>query len=635
MSEYKGIKGFQVQTRTEDPVPYAQALADNPYAGTWGSGGALPQANRSMGVFGTYTSLVAAGGSVPTPSSTEADSYNGTAWSEITELSSAKNESMGFGSSGSSGYIVKDTTENWNGSAWTEVNDLNVARGLASAAGTSSASLLAGGESGPGAADLVEQWNGTSWTEIAEINTDRQSGSAMSGTVTAAIVSAGYTGTAETANAETWNGSSWTEGNNINEARRRLGFSGTSVPTALIFGGAPGSPGPTTVSGKTESYDGTSWTEVNDMATARRSVGIGVAGTGSNALAVGGLTPTVTTLTEEWAFSGLDPSTTPAADYSNAIIGDFYYNSTTGQFKTVNDGGAPIGTWGSSANLNTARGDGLGGFGTTSLAGVAGGDTGVPGDSWVANTEIYNGSSWSEVADLNTAGYFMQGTAGTSTSSITAGRRTSGNTDNVEQWNGSAWTEIAEINTARRGPQSAQPASAVSAFIIFGGYDGSTQVANTETWNGSSWTETTDMNTVKYAFGGGGAGPSDAIACGGQGPPGGNSTEIWDGSSWTEVAEMNASKIEGASAGISTLLMYGGGNNPGAAGLETCEVYNGSSWSEVNDLADGENGSSCHIGTATDCFFAGGIGPNNPNGASASTEHFTAADFQIKTVTTS
>ena len=26
MSEYKGIKGFQVQTRTEDPTPYAQAL---------------------------------------------------------------------------------------------------------------------------------------------------------------------------------------------------------------------------------------------------------------------------------------------------------------------------------------------------------------------------------------------------------------------------------------------------------------------------------------------------------------------------------------------------------------------------------------------------------------------------------
>ena len=31
----------------------------------------------------------------------------------------------------------------------------------------------------------------------------------------------------------------------------------------------------------------------------------------------------------------------------HAITGDFYYNSTTGQFKTVNDGGAPIGTWAS------------------------------------------------------------------------------------------------------------------------------------------------------------------------------------------------------------------------------------------------------------------------------------------------
>ena len=124
----------------------------------------------------------------------------------------------------------------------------------------------------------------------------------------------------------------------------------------------------------------------------------------------------------------------------------------------------------------------------------------------------------------------MQGTAGTSTSSITAGRRTSTDTNNVESWNGSSWTEITEINTARRGPQSAQRASAVSAFIIFGGYDGSSPTGKTETWNGSSWTETTDMNTAKYAFGGGGAGPSDAIGCGGQGPPGGNSTEKSDGS---------------------------------------------------------------------------------------------------------
>ena len=44
-------------------------------------------------------------------------------------------------------------------------------------------------------------------------------------------------------------------------------------------------------------------------------------------------------------------------------VGDFYYNSSTGQFKTINDGGAPIGTWAAGGNLNTARyGGGSGGY---------------------------------------------------------------------------------------------------------------------------------------------------------------------------------------------------------------------------------------------------------------------------------
>ena len=55
--------------------------------------------------------------------------------------------------------------------------------------------------------------------------------------------------------------------------------------------------------------------------------------------------------TEEWAFTGLPPST-PAADYADAIVGDFYYNSSTGQFKNINTGGAPIGTWASGGSLN-------------------------------------------------------------------------------------------------------------------------------------------------------------------------------------------------------------------------------------------------------------------------------------------
>ena len=57
MSEYKGIKGFQVTTRTEDPVPYAQALADNPYAGVWSSGGSLNTARYDNTGAGSQTAV--------------------------------------------------------------------------------------------------------------------------------------------------------------------------------------------------------------------------------------------------------------------------------------------------------------------------------------------------------------------------------------------------------------------------------------------------------------------------------------------------------------------------------------------------------------------------------------------------
>ena len=65
MSEYKGIKGFQVQTRTEDPVPFAQALADNPYAGVWSSGGSLNTARNDALEQEHQTSSIAFGGDTP------------------------------------------------------------------------------------------------------------------------------------------------------------------------------------------------------------------------------------------------------------------------------------------------------------------------------------------------------------------------------------------------------------------------------------------------------------------------------------------------------------------------------------------------------------------------------------------
>ena len=126
MSEYKGIKGFQVQTRTEDPVPYAQALADNPYVGAWSSGGNLNCKEIRCSAAGTSNC-----------------SFHG--WfREVSNL---------------------QVHEEYNGTSWTETNDLNTARRMLMDAGTTTAGLAGGGNVPPSWSN-VESWNGSSWTEV-------------------------------------------------------------------------------------------------------------------------------------------------------------------------------------------------------------------------------------------------------------------------------------------------------------------------------------------------------------------------------------------------------------------------------------------------------------------------------------
>ena len=411
MSEYKGIKGFQVQTRTEDPVPYAQALADNPYAGTWSSGGDMNQARQAMLGGGSRTSNIQAGGTNPSTGYPDnCEEYDGSSWSEIAEMNQARGFSGGsganaeavliFGGRHPSGGDDYNNSELWNGSSWSETHELNTGRSRGAGAGiVSTAALLMGGRTDPPPSlqSEVESYNGSAWSEIAELNTDRINAAAF-GTTTSAVIGTGGTSPpdqAGTTNAESWNGSSWTEVGEVNTARIELGGSGSSNTAGLIFAGF--SSPPDTHHALTEDWNGTAWTEVNDMATGRASVGdSSVTGT-TSALVCAGYTGTAyVASTEEWAFTGLDPSTTPAADYADAITGDFYYNSTTGQFKTVNTGGAPIGTWASGGDLNTGRNAGTGtGISTAALS------NGGAQTTYHAETEQYDGSSWTEVGDLN------------------------------------------------------------------------------------------------------------------------------------------------------------------------------------------------------------------------------------------
>ena len=111
---------------------------------------------------------------------------------------------MAFGGQ-SPGYTAN--TELWNGTNWTEVNNLNTARAYMAGAGTSTSALGFGGSYPPSQlAAQTEDWNGTNWTETSDLSTGRY-GLGGSGTSTLALAFGGYTTTA-VANTEEWSGSS-------------------------------------------------------------------------------------------------------------------------------------------------------------------------------------------------------------------------------------------------------------------------------------------------------------------------------------------------------------------------------------------------------------------------------------------
>ena len=146
MSEYKGIKGFQVQTRTENP---SEGITGDFYynsstgqfknivggTGTWASGTSIPQ-NRSLyATSGTRDTTYIFGGSPQTNITTGTILYNGTSWTETHDTNRAVSAAGGFGTSTLAvlvnGYMGGNPSptyyptqaEEYDGSSWSNVNN--------------------------------------------------------------------------------------------------------------------------------------------------------------------------------------------------------------------------------------------------------------------------------------------------------------------------------------------------------------------------------------------------------------------------------------------------------------------------------------------------------------------------------
>jgi hypothetical protein len=124
---------------------------------------------------------------------------------------------------------------------------------------------------------------------------------------------------------------------------------------------------------------------------------------------------------------------------------------------------------------------------------------------------------------------------------VAGGQRAGEAYENIcEQWNGSSWTEVADLNTARidaggcgDGALFLAAAGSISHPAPYS--------AVAEEWNGSSWAEGDDLNQPQSFYNSAGGTTTSAIAMGGQaGAPqvttGLTSTEEWDksisGSNW-------------------------------------------------------------------------------------------------------
>ena len=179
---------------------------------------------------------------------------------------------------------------------------------------------------------------------------------------------------------------------------------------------------------------------------------------------------------------------------------------------------------------------------------------------------------------MNSAGHFFGSAQGTQTATIAfggQGSRPSGNGVDAEVWNGTNWTEVNNLNTGRNR-LAGSGASGASA-LAFGGEAGSA-VNNTEVWNGSNWTEVNNLNTARHFLGGLGT-QTAALTFGGEG--GTALTELWNGTNWTEVNDLNAGNTNGGAAGTTTSgLRYGGFPGPNAR----TESWNGTNWTELADL---------------------------------------------------
>jgi hypothetical protein len=625
MATYREIHGKAIKTLSSDPSAETNAgqIWYNTTSDTfktivktsaWSSAAPISTARSNAGGFGIQTANVIAGGSLPSGKTNLCEEYNGSGWATGGVLNTTRGELSGvtsgtltaglmFGGNTAPGWNGTTATEEYNGTAWTSVNNMATTVSFMGGSGIQTAAFSAGGRV-PANTNNSQEYDGTNWSNGNPINTARQGG-VGTGIQTAGLYCGGEASGAS-ADVESYDGTTWTEGPNLGTARYRLGGGGDTQNTSMVFAGSvPG--GASKV--LTELYDGTSWSETADMGSTAKEQVSGFRGPNTAGIATGG--------------------------YINSPPG---WASTSEEF---NQGTNVItaAAWAAGGTLNTARSAvGRSGIAPTQNAALCvSGYPGPPSSIDVKNVEEYNGTSWTEVGDVNSSRY-----RGICAGTTAAGLFFGGNSDVTpgtkplplsEEWDGSSWTAG---NTMQNGNEAGAGLGTQTAALQAGGslnpYPNYTNTA--EEYNGTSWS---DVPATIFASVSGvtGVGTQTAglIFCGNEAPPPGTNyanAQTYNGTSFTSVNSCLESG-NGLVGGGTQTAAFGAGGGPGAK--SRVQHYDGTSWSTVPSLGTGRNNASGGAPQTAGIYFAGTPGSGSPGATEEYTEKTTAVN--VKTLTQS
>ena len=149
---------------------------------------------------GTQTSGVVSGGSPEPVSGGKTEEFNGTSWTEVTDMNTGRGN-VKSGSSGTqtaalavAGYPVRTHVESYDGSSWTEITDVPTGVNDSIGAGTTTAMLFGFGRAGGSPVSVNSEsyiFDGSAWTATADANTGKDQGTGCSGTTSLGLAVAG------------------------------------------------------------------------------------------------------------------------------------------------------------------------------------------------------------------------------------------------------------------------------------------------------------------------------------------------------------------------------------------------------------------------------------------------------------